>query len=78
MISEMKIGMVPHPHADLMRKRHKPTKYLALSFKQQCSESHLNMAYVDETLKDYLRTKQITQLEYLEAVSLIKEFRSKK
>ena len=74
MISELKIGMVDHPHKDLMRKMHKATKYLALSFKQPGCESHLNMKYVHETLKDYLRTKQITHLEYLEALSLIREY----
>lgn len=77
MISEMRIEMVAHPHADLMRKWHKPVKYLALTFKQGHNESHLNMDYVDDTLKDYLRTKQITTLDYLEALTLIRDWRSK-
>ncbi len=78
MIRELKIGMVAHPHADLMRKMHKATKYLALTFKQPGGESHLNMDYVDDTLKDYLRVKQITPLEYLEMLSLVNEYRKSK
>lgn len=74
MISDIQIKLVDHPHPEVA----KQPRYMALTFKQPGSESYLNMDYVEETLADYVRTKQITTLEYLEALSLVQEYKQKR
>jgi hypothetical protein len=76
-----KIGMVDHPRADLMKELNKPTQYLALicTYGDQPCHRHMRSSYnmdcVDEYLKFDYKHGWITTLEYLEAMSLIKEYR---
>jgi len=77
MISDIHIEIVEHPRSDLMRKMHKPTKYLALTFKKDHCESHMNMDYVEETLEQDVRAKFITTVEYLELLSRVRDYKRK-
>jgi len=84
MIQNLKIEVVDHPHIDLMRRWHKPTTYVALTWEDVNEEgysrgtSHLNINYVEDTLKDYLRTKFISNVDYLEALVLVNEYKGRK
>lgn len=81
MIKNAQICMVPHPHDALMRQLGQPDEYLALMFEHVSSEgyprgnSQLNMDYVEETLKDDLRAKFITSVEYLELLDMVKDYK---
>ena len=76
--------MVPHYHADMMRRMGKPDEYLALVFEIVSPEgyprgnSQLNMKYVEETLKQDLQTKFITTVEYVELLAMVREYKNEK
>ena len=81
-ITGFKIETVAHPRADLPQFAN--VTYLALTYEEVSYDGyprgkcHLNMKYVDDTLKDHLRTKQISAVDYLEAMSIVKEYRDEK
>lgn len=74
MIKEMKIEEVDHPMAYKLPDE-VPKTYIALTWKASYGSSALNIDYAEDTLKRYCLGKEITNLEYFEALKMVKEYR---
>ena len=68
--------MVPHPCPEKLPKGY-PKKYLALTWDAGYGTSHINIKYAEDTLKRYSLGKELTNLEYLEALHMVKEYKEK-
>lgn len=56
----------------------KDWQYPALYWEGKNYTTTINLYYAEETLKDYLRCKDLTNLEYLEAKLMVKEWNKQK
>lgn len=77
MIRDMKIEMVDHPRPDIVERysTRSPKQYPALTWKSNHCWSAVAMEFAEETLTQYHIGKDLTTLEYLEALSMIKEYK---